>query len=282
MTTKDVVEAAEQIAAKFGFLSRETFFEVLSPFSQSHTYRMWNSLMSSGRFILASGSDDILYLSLRRRRQMPLGPVPVRNLVYVEHDNHVANICFRLRQTGVLRRVWSEQQLSQSPWDAANLLGVHQLDKIPDLVVDLHAGEQTLRVAIEIERRRKSKLRYDQVAAGYLRMAKIDLVIYGCENRVIENEVRRAFSGELFRTKRREPGIYDLGLFRKLGLHAPIEIFGRSYSLVDFLKLALKSEINLPPGHTPKSREKNEKPFSTFESEIERGDSSENKTESTA
>ena len=244
MKTTEVIAEAEKIAAKFGFLSREIFFHTLSPFSRAHTFRTWAGLPSSGSFDIASGSKDIFYLSRRRRCALNTAPVPLRNLAYVDHDNHVARMYLMLRRTGLVRRAWSEQELGMSPWDAMEILGSDNLGKIPDLVVDLSVGEDTLRVAIEIERRRKSRLRYDHVALGYLRMAKVDLIIYGCDSRAIEREVRRAFSGEVFRSKRRQPGFYDLEAFRTTGLEVPFEIFGRRYSLIEFLRLATKS---VPP-----------------------------------
>ena len=230
---------AIKFAAMFGFLSRELFFEFLCPRMRTQKYQNWNSLIRSGLFRKSKSDDTVLFLSPRGFSLAGKRAVTSRFHLYFAHDALVAKTWFKFLSRGIVLRTWTESQLKESPWDALSILGGKNLEKIPDLVMDLNGEDRPVRIAIEVEATQKSKVRYDQMALSYTRMQSVDLVMFVCDNKAIEHQVVKAFSGAIFRKTGKLPVTVLVDDFVANDFQAQARIENHVFSIEDFLSRAL-------------------------------------------
>jgi hypothetical protein len=236
--------------SRFGFITRDIFFDHLCNRSRSQKYLIWKMLIDERWLIPHEASHLSAYLSNKARRQFTLKAVPARSQYFIEHDVMAANLTLELLKLNIVERYWTERELTLVPWESYPVLGSSGLDKVPDLVIDLKAPYGRLRVAIEIERTRKSKHRYGIAALAYLGMKNVDLVIYGCRFEDTAQLVKAAFQGEIFKKAFKQPAIYLTEDFAKNRLAAGLRYQGQRYKFVDFIGQALRLNLN-PNCHNP-------------------------------
>lgn len=154
-----------------------------------------------------------------------------------------------MNRTGLVLRAWTEADLTRAPWEACQILGTDRFSKIPDLILDLRTDRGFLRVAVEIEKTRKSRNRYAQIGLSYLNMPKIDLVIFGCESKAIIAETRRAFLGETFQKAQKIPGTFLLKDFAENEYSARFQFQDRDFQFAEFIRAATRlDDLKLPSG----------------------------------
>ncbi len=243
MKTADIRLRTIQFVARFGFITRDLFFEYFSSKSRSQKYLFWKMLIEGRWLIPHSSNQSTAYLSNRARNEFAPQAVPARSKFFLEHDSLAARFFLELEKLGLVDRFWTERELSINQWETYSILGCDDLDKIPDLVVDLKASYGTLRVAIEIERTQKAKSRYDQAALSYLGMKNIDLVIYGCRYKETVQQIEMAFNGEIFKVAHKAPAVYLTGEFIAQRMNADIKYQDRHFKLLEFLGLAMKLKL---------------------------------------
>lgn len=243
--------SAETFATKFGFVTRDLFFEFFCPTKRTQQYEHFNRLVKVGAFVRSDNDQNLLYLSSRRRRSLPVKAVPARFPSFIKHDTDVARFLLLAERGKFVSRSWTEQELAIAPWDAQALLGSELLAKLPDLLIDLTCNQNRIRIAIEIERTRKSRMRLDRIASSYLGMKSVDLVIYGCETDAIASELKRAFGYVAFRDSDKGPVYFQTSALRRNGLDCEAEVFGRRETLRELL-------LKLAPSDA--KREQNPKP----------------------
>lgn len=242
-----VLQEAQLFAARFGFLNQEIFFRYLCTKSRSQKYFYWKTLVDDGWFFRSNQNPKVLYLSRKSRSVLGNGCIPARDLMYVDHDSHMGSFLLSLSRTNLLVRSWTEADLTRAPWESFQILGTDRFAKIPDLILDVRTSNGFLRIAVEIEKTRKAKSRYAQIALSYLEMSRVDLVIFGCDTEAIAKEIRDAFRGEGFAKGQKIPGVFLLDDFDKHLFNSKFTFNEREFKFHQFIRGATRlGDIHFP------------------------------------
>jgi hypothetical protein len=256
-SSSEILQNAINFAARFGFLTKEIFFENLCLNQTTQQYYHWNKLVTGGHFFKSQKQHGLIYLAAKGRKLATVSVAPNKSLYILNHDILVAKIFLRLERTGKLLNAWTEFELSKDQYQTCILLGVNRIDKLPDLLVDLHGANKTIRIAIEIENTLKAKDRYLRISQGYLSMRNVNLLIYGCSSLVIQATVARTFSGAEFVRSQKAPITFLNSEFSKDDFSAEGSLLNRRMPLKKMLSAALET----PEDTWEKKPKKNRKPF---------------------
>lgn len=256
-SSAEILQNAINFAARFGFLTKEIFFEHLCFYQTTQQYYHWNRLVTSGYFFKSQKQHGLIYLSTKGKRLATVSVAPNKSLYILNHDILVAKIFLQLERTEKLLNAWTEFELSKDQYQTCLLLGVNRIDKLPDLLVDLQGANKTIRIAIEIENTLKAKDRYLRISQGYLSMKNVNLLMYGCSSLVIQNTVARAFSGAEFVRGQKVPISFLNTEFNKIYFSAEGLLLNRRMPLKTMLSAALET----PENALEKKPKKNRKPF---------------------
>jgi hypothetical protein len=239
MTKHQALKVACELAQKFGFVSRNVIWKHLSPEGIASKYRCWRFLLNVPELTpYRNGltSNHHLMLSTEYRKSIGEGSaVSTRSAIYFEHDEYLMGLILYLKAAGVVVQYWTEQELKMDRILALQTIGGDP-DKVPDLVIDLSTGRESLRVAVECERTRKSQKRYRLVHFGYSRLRHIDLLLFGVADIQTESAIRDAFDRGSFSSEKRSVGYFSLGEFSRIGLESELRIRGKTLRLSEFLK----------------------------------------------
>lgn len=255
--SSEILQNAINFAARFGFLTKEIFFEHLCFHQTTQQYYHWNKLVSGGYFFKSQKQNGLIYLSARGKKLSTVSVAPNKSLYILNHDVLVAKIFLQLEVTGKLLNAWTEFELSKDQYQTCILLGVNRIDKLPDLLVDLQGANKTIRIAIEVENTLKAKDRYLRISQNYLSMKNVNLLMYGCSSLVIQNTVARAFSGAEFVRGQKAPITFLNTEFNKVYFSAEGSLLNRRIPLKKMLSAALET----PEDTWEKNPKKSRKPF---------------------
>ncbi len=236
---KDVKLSTLAFAAKFGFVTKELFFEYLCPLSQNRKFVHWRRLLIEGYLQPSPTLPDVRYLTPAGRKAIGRA-VPARAIYFIEHDSIAAKLYLELNSSGLLIHSSTEYELKTSPWNACNILGGDNLDKVPDLTADLKSNTGFIRIAIEVERSRKTNFRYDQLALRYLRLRQVHLMLFCCNKLSTANAIERAFNAETFRNSGKIPALFLITEFEKNRMAVETKFLKKRMPLKTLLLAALE------------------------------------------
>lgn len=239
--SSELLQNAINFAARFGFLTKEIFFEHLCLYQTTQQYYHWNRMVTGGYFFKSQKQHGLIYLSAKGKKLATVSVAPNKSLYILNHDILVANIFLQLERTGRLLNAWTEFELSKDQYQTCILLGVNRIDKLPDLLVDLQGANITIRIAIEIENTLKARDRYLRISQGYLSMKNVNLLIYGCSSLVIQATVARTFSGAEFVRSQKAPITFLNSEFSKDDFSAEGSLLNRRMPLKKMLSAALET-----------------------------------------
>ena len=239
-TYPTVRKAALRFSARFGFITQDIFFEYLCPLQKSQQYSFWRRLREERLIFPAKSQSEVFYLTYKGRKACESTARSARAIYFIEHDLYVARLLLELARSGLVLRSWLENELSANHWEAYSVLGTDKIGKLPDLVVDMKSKVGTRRIAFEVERSRKSKERYDQMAANFLALRNINLILFSCADEGIAQTVRRSFLGEVFVQNDKVPGIFLIEDFEKNRFVANVRFMEKDLSLKRVLLAALQ------------------------------------------
>ncbi len=242
--TKQLTQNTINFSARFGFLTKEIFFEYLCHNSKSQQYEHWKSLTDKGYFYSSSRQQGLLHLTLKGKKLAQYQVAPNKSLYFLAHDILVSTILLELESTKLVKESWTEFELARDPLRTSLILGVTRIDKLPDLVVDLVGHNKTLRIAIEVENTLKSKERYSRIGSSYLNMKNINLVIYCCSSLTIQRAVRNIFSDVTFFKEQKSPISFLTDDFRKMKFETDAWLLNQKISLKNMLLAALEIDQN--------------------------------------
>jgi hypothetical protein len=247
MSSQDqrIIRSATQFCGKFGFLTQDVFFEFLCQRSRSRKYSNWSRLLESGLFNQSKSNSKILYLSKMGFARVGSRAVKSRSPFFIRHDTYVAKVLLELEKTKCVLRSWTEAELRTDPWQTLEILGSKNIDKLPDLVVDLQGSNGFVRVAVEIEASRKSKEKYQRISLAYLGLTRINLVVFICEDRTLEDLIRRLFSSPVYLKAEKSPVTLLLEDFEKDRLQSTVRLQDRNFKFLDLLSRALHLQLSL-------------------------------------
>ena len=117
---------------------------------------------------------------------------------------------------------------------AMNCMGDLSVSKLPDLLFDLKMPGTPMRIALEMERTRKSQGRYQTMRNAYGRANNLDGVLFGvAEERIEECIAREIYQGGLEFTGR-EVGFFFIEDFLQCGLQATLKISNKEKTLEEY------------------------------------------------
>lgn len=259
MWNDEIICAAQEFAARWGFLTQDLFFQFFCPMSQAQQYRYWSHLIEEGYFYKSNASPRVLLLTHKSRVKFGGFARSARLPIYVEHDAVVARVFLALDRRGLLASSWLEDELMRNPMEAYVVLGAEQVHRVPDLVFDLKTFDGShLRCALEIEKTTKSQSRYAKIALAYLGYAKISVILFGCSHSTTERAVSMAFKGNESAESKRVPGIFQYNAFKPSSLEGTIRFQDKEFKIEKFLEILIKA----PVPKLSSLRESNENAFS--------------------
>lgn len=252
-----LTQSTINFAARFGFITKDIFFEYFCHNMKSQQYHHWKSLTANGYFYPSTKQQGLAYLTLRGKKLSQFAVVQNASLYTLTHEILVSKIFLELSSTGLVLNSWTENELASDPYDTCLTLGVRRVDKLPDLLVDLKGKNKHLRIAIEVENTLKSKERYQRIGSSYLNMKNINLVVYGCANTAIQNVIRKIFSDPIYFREQKSPINFLTEGFKKNKLETEAWLLNRQMSFKNMLIAALE----ITPDEWAQNQEKNWKPF---------------------
>jgi hypothetical protein len=263
-SSMQILQHSINFAARFGFLTKDIFFEQLCHKKKSQQYFHWGKLINDGYFFQSKKLPGLIYLTPRGKRLTQFPIAPHKNLYSLSHDIIVANIFLQLEATGKLHKSWTEFELSKDPYQTCLLLGVKRIEKLPDLLVDLKSASKTVRIAIEIENTLKTKDRYYRISQNYLSMCNVSLLLYGCSSTAIECSVIAAFSDPIFLREQKTPITFSNSEFKKSHLGFEARLLDRKMPL----KMMLAAALEIPTAELIENPENNWNQFRENKTEI--------------
>lgn len=242
----EIVYSAQLFASRWGFLTRDIFFDFICKLGRSQCYEYWNHLIASGLFVRSAASDSVLLLSQKSRRSnFGKSARPSRLPTYIEHDAIAARYLLTLERTNLISTYWLEDELLRNQTTAYEVLGAERIHRIPDVVFDLKTATGTLRCALEVEKTAKTQARYSKMALTYLGYKKIGITLFACGNAWTENAVKRAFQGRTFAEQRKIPGRFQYSDFESQSLEAMIQFGSNQMRMREFLEIATKKSVDV-------------------------------------
>ncbi len=248
-----LTQQAANFTARFGFITRELFFEYFCQINKTQQYFYWRQLLKNGAFVASQSDNNIYYLTQQGRLLADVEAVTARKSYFISHDEFVAKIYLNALATGLVVQAWTEAELKASASTTYSVLGVDRIEKIPDLVIDFKGQSKVLRCAFEVENTRKIAERYDRMAFNYYSMKKIHLILFGCSNEGIVNSVKRSFSGALFQKNQKVPITFLNENFKNDGYETIASLNSKKMRLREMLIAALQIENDAWPTHPEKT-----------------------------
>lgn len=248
---------------KFGFISKDFFWNYLSPNGQSTKYRYWDMFLDSNYFIPyreLRQSGEYFYLNLKaaiKSHFSNITPVGKRTPLYFYHDEKVMLFAFALENAGLIQTFWSEQELRSNPMLSYELLGGDS-SKLPDLVFELNCTGAPFRATLEIETTRKSNNKYYKGLLNYSALKSIDLIFFGVDQVRTRAALKSELSKGYFDSIYKKSAFFSIPEFEDSGLESVLELNSNQIIIKQFLK----NLINLRNHRFEFKGEKTEKNFS--------------------
>ena len=242
---EQIAKQAQGFAARWGFLTRDLFFDFFCKRSRAQQFRYWNDLVDKGLFVQSKVNPEVYFLSYRSRADYREMARPSRFHIYVDHDAIVARVFLTLEDCGIISRYWLEDELMRNPIDAYSVLGASKVYRVPDMVFDLKTTSGTIRCALEIEKTVKSQSRYEKMALAYLDYRGLNLLLFGCANPATEAAVKRAFSGKALVEKNVVPGLFLYPDFGKMKFASQVRFDGKELVFQSMLEALTKRPLEI-------------------------------------
>lgn len=179
-----LIQQVLQVGVRFGYINKRIFVERVGVCSHVYKYRMWSELQKL-KLISAYGGQDFIknyyYLNRKGKELMSAaGFVPVAKIhpIYFEHDNAVMMFALGNENAGhILSDYQTEGSMRLYDNYKLNQIFGGQLNKFPDLFLNLNITGQKVKIALEVERSAKRQNRYDNFVIGYSKAKGIDMVL---------------------------------------------------------------------------------------------------------
>lgn len=243
----EIIRDAQEFTARWGFLTRDLFYEFICGMRPTQNYRYWNYLTERGHFVKSNANPLVILLSHRSRRTLfGRAARPSRLPAYIEHDSAAAQFLLTLQRYKLIERYWLEDELMRNPLSSYDVLGADRIRRLPDLVFDLRAEGEIIRCALEIERTVKPQSRYDKIAMSYVGYSKLSLVLFGCNGGATAAAVGRAFQGNTLAQNRIIPGLFQIDEFKHKGIESHIRFQAREHTIKNFIELVTKKCLERP------------------------------------
>ena len=232
------------LAKKFGFIPRSVVWDLLAPKGKTARYAYWGEFQKSSLFApyrIGNSSPEYLILSPKGKELMGDDSVSEVNNIYLEHDEIVMRFCLLLIQKHSVAQSWSEGELKKDRVMAIKNLGDGVVSKLPDLLFDLGKVSSAKRFALEIERTRKSRGRYQTMCRAYGRAIYIDSLLFGVKDDSIEDAIKFEITEGGLEFANKEVGFFCIDDYLENSFQAKVRVGSKEFSLEEYF---LKSISN--------------------------------------
>lgn len=238
---KDKIPLREtlEVVKKFGFISRDVFWEFFCPPGKTARYDYWSELCNSNIFSSyswGSGVPEHLSLSQLGKKLVGQDAISSTSMTYLSHDEIVMRFYLEMCRNSSLFNGWSEGELKADRSLAIKTLGSGIVSKLPDLVFDVSGGDEYIRCALEVERTRKSLGRYKTMRRAYSQTAKIDLLIVAVADTKIETVISNELMSSSSTSIGREIAFFDIDEFNGQRLESELRVVGKETTLKKFFE----------------------------------------------
>lgn len=233
------------LAKKFGFIPRSVVWDLLAPKGKTARYAYWGGLQKSTLFApyrIGNSSPEYLILSPKGKEFMGDDSVSEVDNLYLEHDEIVMRFCLLLIQKLSVAQSWSEGELKKDRVMAVKNIGDGIVSKLPDLLFDIGKADSTKRFALEIERTRKSRGRYQTMCRAYGRAIFIDSLLFGVKDDSIEDAIRFEITEGGLEFANKEVGFFYIDDFLENSFHAKVRMGMKEFSLEEYFHMSISSE----------------------------------------
>lgn len=193
------IQRALLVMTKFGFLRKETFWNYLTTPNMSYKYDLWNRLMDSG-FVVEYKRIGVAenYYCLSKRgislmRDQGFITVCKAHPLHFEHDDIIMTFALACENAQLIQDDWSTDRMLRHylPKEQVDQFG-RVFDKLPDLIFNLNIENFKIECALEVERSRKSKARYDAFVLSYAKDKNFGLVVVAYNDRYVVRSIEDA------------------------------------------------------------------------------------------
>lgn len=233
------LESCLYLAKKFGFISRAVVWDFLTPKGRTARYAHWRKLQSSPLFApyFSSGSaPEFLILSPKGKALVGADAVTGVDDIYFIHDEIVMRFCLGVQFGFSTFNIWSEGELKKDRVLAMKEIGDASVSKLPDLLFDVGNSNAFSRFALEIERTRKSRGRYQTMHRAFQRANNVDVILFGVNDLGIEDAIRDEFRGGGLDVLGKEIAFFSIADFLEHHFHAPVRSSSGVSTLGDFFR----------------------------------------------
>ncbi len=193
------IQRALLVATKFGFLPKEIFWNYLTTPNTSYKYDLWNRLMTSGclaEYKRVGVAENYYCLSKRGisvMRDQGFITVCKAHPLHFEHDEIVMTFALACENAGLIKDSWNTDRMLRHylPKEQIDQFG-RVFEKLPDLIFNLNIENFKIECALEVERSRKSKARYDAFVLSYAKDKNIGLVIVAYNDNYVVKSIEDA------------------------------------------------------------------------------------------
>lgn len=235
---EQLMHSCIQFAGRWGFLTRNLFSKYFCNKQRSQQLDYWSRLIKTGYFSRSEYDGNVLILSPKGKSRCAVQARPARFFQYIKHDEMVAEVTLAFSRKGLVERFWLEDELFRNHLMAFQVLGANKITRVPDMIFELRPEYQKLRFAVEIEKTRKAKSRYDKIAMAYCDLHNIDLVIFGCIDLATEDCIENSFKGIESHPARTKAAFFQVLEFVEEGFSCRIRVDGKEISFSDLFNVS--------------------------------------------
>ena len=193
------IQKALLVVTKFGFIRKETFWNFLTTSNVSYKYDLWNRLMASGflaeyqRVGVAENYYCLSKKGISVMRDLGFEIVCKAHPLHFEHDEIVMNFTLACEKSQMIKENWNTDRMLRHllPQEQVEQFG-RVLEKLPDLLFEVNTENFKLEAALEVERTRKSKIRYDSFVLSYAKDKNVGLVLVAYNDRYVMRSIQEA------------------------------------------------------------------------------------------
>lgn len=192
---KTIPIEAINLAARTGFITKALFKDfILGNRPKSSVNRRWSDLINSGFFNRHNDERmaDVYLLNKRKKELQELltqEPVAAPYTGIIRHDEIALRGILLIEDRGFLESWKVESEFKKTKQGAVQLESNSHNPKFPDAILNFKAPFKPVRVAIEIELTQKEKRRYERILNAYSFAQNLDLILFVCANKQIENVI---------------------------------------------------------------------------------------------
>ncbi|GIL16311.1 MAG: hypothetical protein BroJett040_00620 [Oligoflexia bacterium] len=191
------IQKALVVAAKFGYLRKEIFWKYLTSTNQSYKYELWGRLLKSGylreynRIGVAQHFYSLSKKGLSLLRDQGYVPIGRAHPLHFEHDDVVMNFVLAAENSDLIRSEWVTERMLRSMKASAQVNNWGRVfDKLPDALFEINLEQIKIQGALEVERTRKVKKRYDAFVLAYAKHQQIDFVLVAYHDSYVVHSIQ--------------------------------------------------------------------------------------------